>query len=405
MVLTCETAVADSTFLSQFVGNLNSNIFFREFSFSRTSFKPQGGTEIELADHVVRIGPLLFLYQLKERDRSATISLEAWLQSRVLKKATRQIRNTVNLVRRSTPVFVANGRGHVFDVAARPDDSVFRLILFKSGEERTALPYPRFHLSRSVGFIHILDALDYFGVCTYFITPIEIADYLTWRERALQSSPDAQLVPEAALVGQYLVDELNSTPSARYEKALGALQQEISSFDLSMIFHGLGDRVEYALGGDRETSYYPILALMARLTRLDLRHLKERLVLAFQAVEKDQFKLPWRIVCPALDCGFLVLPITKEQFEKRLVILRNVSLAAKYEQHTPNQIGISVARFGSGHMIDWFYASSPWVLDEALEALLRDNYPFRPLKEKSEPRYRFSAEHLRRSGLRRNDPE
>ena len=56
--------MSDTTLLSSFVASLNANVFLREFSFSRTRFKPVGGTEVELADHVVRIVDLVFLYQL-----------------------------------------------------------------------------------------------------------------------------------------------------------------------------------------------------------------------------------------------------------------------------------------------------------------------------------------------------
>jgi hypothetical protein len=351
--------VSDTTLLSHFIANLNTNVFLREFSFSQTRFTPTGGTQVELADHVVRIGHLLFLYQLKERDASATTTVDRWLKKKVLTRATQQIRATIRLLNSDVPVLVANERGHIFDLAARPGDRPFRLVLFKSDDTRTSLPYPRFQRSASAGFIHICDALDYFGICEYLFTPIEMAEYLTWREAAIQSTADAQSVSEAALLGQYMVEDLESLPTERYAEALAALHTDVSSFDLSYLFNGLGDRIEYASTDDLETSYYPMLQLLAQMPRSALILLKERLRFVLKAVDADRIEIPTRFVSRDLDCGFLLVPIAPAQFDSRLITLRNLSLAAKYEQQTTHQVGISIARRYPDYMIDWYYTSSP----------------------------------------------
>lgn len=115
--------MGDQTLLSAFVSSLHSNLFLREFSFARTCFTPPGYTEVELADHLVRVGDLLFLYQLKERDAGATGAVEVWIRNKVVKKATRQIRSTIGLLRSGDPVRLPNERGHVFDLSAQPNDA------------------------------------------------------------------------------------------------------------------------------------------------------------------------------------------------------------------------------------------------------------------------------------------
>ena len=91
--------MSDTTLLSHFIANLNTNVFLREFSFSQTRFTSIGGTQVELADHVVRIGHFLFLYQRKERDSSAPTTIDEWLKKKVVTRATRQIRATIQLLR------------------------------------------------------------------------------------------------------------------------------------------------------------------------------------------------------------------------------------------------------------------------------------------------------------------
>lgn len=389
--------VSDPTLLSAFIASLNANVFLREFSFARTRFTPPRKTEVELADHVVRLGDLLFLYQLKERDAVATGGVDAWIRNKVLKKATKQIRSTMTLLGSGGPVRVANDRGHVFDVGARPDDTRYSIVVFKSGGTRTPLPYPRFHRSQSVGFIHIFDVLDYLGMCQYLITPAEIAEYLRWREQVLQS-PEAASVSEAALVGQYLLDDA-SPPAERYAEALVALLNDVSSFDMSFILTNLADHIDSASSPDRETGYYPLLQLLARMTRSELKPLKDRLRFALNAVREDRLELPVRFISPRLDCGVVVVPVTTAHLASRQIALRNFGILAKYEQRTTTQVGISVAKEGTDILIDWFYLTSPWSQDENLERALRDSYPFRPVSASAEPRYEFGTDQLRRSGL------
>jgi hypothetical protein len=126
-----------------------------------------------------------------------------------------------------------------------------------------------------------------------------------------------------------------------------------------------------------------------------LRLLKERFRYALKAVDGDYTAIPARFDSPALDCGFLLVPIASAHYDSRLIALRNLSLAAKYDRHTTHQVGISIARRNADYMIDWFYASFPWFHDADLDARLRENYPFQPVRESPEPRYQFCTEKLR----------
>jgi hypothetical protein len=292
---------------------------------------------------------------------------------------------------------VSNERGQVFDVGARPDDTRHSIVVFKSGVTRTAIPYPRFHRSRSVGFIHIFDVFDYLGMCKYLMTPAEIGEYLCWRVHAFQS-PGAESVSEAALVGQYMLDDA-STPAERFADALVALRNDVSGFDMSFILTNLADHIDSASKADRETDYYPLLQLLARMTRSELKLLKERLRFALTAVVEDRLILPVRFVSPRLNCGVVVVPVTTAHLSDRQGLLRNLSILAKYEQRTVAQIGISVAKQGVDIMIDWSYMTSPWSHNKVLEETLRERYPFRPLSPCTVRRYEFDTEDLRRSGL------
>ena len=120
-------------------------------------------------------------------------------------------------------------------------------------------------------------------------------------------------------------------------------------------------------------------------------------------MNEERIEPPARFVSPALECGFLLIPVVSVYSANRLVALRNLSLAAKYDQRTTHQIGISVARREADYMIDWCYASCRWSHKPAIEALLRESYPFRPTTECVLPRYNFFTDGLRQSGLLRSE--
>lgn len=46
---------------------INEDYFFREFTFSKTTFRPDPNQEVELADSIIWIDEFLIVFQVKER--------------------------------------------------------------------------------------------------------------------------------------------------------------------------------------------------------------------------------------------------------------------------------------------------------------------------------------------------
>jgi hypothetical protein len=53
--------------LEEFTADLNSSRFWKEFTYPETRFSPRPKQQVELADGIVIIGPLAYIFQLKER--------------------------------------------------------------------------------------------------------------------------------------------------------------------------------------------------------------------------------------------------------------------------------------------------------------------------------------------------
>lgn len=380
--------------LEEFVAEINRGIFFREFSFTKNDFTPTTGQNREFADHVIWIDDQLMLFQIKERTQPHTDEASAarWFQSKVINKGTRQIRDTLAYLQEFPAITIENQRGHQFDVAEAGVRNLVKIVLYHGGPDFPDAYHPlRHHVSRTGGFIHVIDSAAYFLISRILLTPAEILDYFNFREKLLTrfGKPDS-LPSETALLGQYLCEALDAQPKEEYSEYVERMKQDPSDFDLSGFLGALGDHLidgeEYAPG---EVSYYPILAEFAKLFRGDLAELKKRFLRAGQAADTGQQILPFRIVSHRTDCGFIIIPITPPLFDLRLDWLRALTKASKYECRVLKQVGVAVSRLGSDHLVEWSYAEGPWRFNRALEDLLRDSYPFRPLQSEGRDRYNF----------------
>ena len=255
---------------------------------------------------------------------------------------------------------------------------------------------PKYYVSKSAGFVHFIAARDYLGICQFLVTPVEVLDYLDFRQEATQSLALAPMpVSEAALVGQYMGGDPTAIPNERFANVFEALIHDRDQWDVSFLTDRLGEQIVYREGDSSETSHYRILAELAKLTRSELREFKTRLNLALESVRADDFDLPYRFAAPRNDCGFLILPVQSGMHEHARSALTNFSLASKHELKVAKHVSLSIRKARSYIDIEWMFVDSPLTQNEELDAMLARNYPFRKLKEGLKPRYQFDSDGLR----------
>lgn len=253
--------------LEQVVSGINENIFFREFSFSRNKFSPPQEPELELADHVVWLDDLLITFQLKERnlvEEHTDHTERTWFQNKVLKKATKQIRDTLQYLNTYAEVNIENERGHKFNVVSGNIRQQINIILFAPNE---ILPveykYKKFHHSSTAGFIHLITSDDYAGIVKTLVTPAEISEYLEFRKSlGIKWKDKINTLPEQALVGQFLSRDFKSEPGFDFVKYLANFFQLRGDFDMSHIFNIFADRI---VSTETPYQYYQILKELAKL--------------------------------------------------------------------------------------------------------------------------------------------
>ncbi len=381
--------------LEDLLAELNKNVFYREFSFSKNKFTPAPGQEMEFADHVVWIDDLLMIYQLKQREAGSTESEESerkWFRDSVIKKGSKQIRDTLGFLKKHTEIRIENQRGHVFDVSSASISQIAKLIVYESGETLPAdRSEVRHHTSRTGGgFMHVLPWTDYLGICQTLVTPSEVADYLAYREQVLRAWGDA-LPSEVALVGQFLSGR-GGRPHEGSAEFASRLKQEYDAFDLSHVLGKIAEHIDYISGGSgAETDYYRMLAEFAKLNRSQLKEIKKRFYMCLDFAKRGKFLVPNRVIVPNTGCGFVFIAVEPPNIERRLIGLNNLTLGAKYEQRLDRQVGISFARQDGEFLIDWCHLEFPWQEDPVMEEWLRDKNPFPQLRSEVRERYEFEG--------------
>lgn len=373
------------------LADLNEWYFFREFVYSKNTFRPSPQVEVELADNVLWLGELLLVFQLKERKaapNTTEVAERKWFEKKILEHATRQIRDTLRYLDENESIGLQNRRGHSLSLEFGKIGQIHKLVVYLPNK---LLPKDclnvKHHMSKTAGLIHIIPAHDYLGIVQTLLTPVEVADYLDFREELIELwGEQVKEIPEPALVGQFLYGDLTMPPSLSFLDYLKNLDQRADEWDMSGIISQFTDRVTTE---KPPTDYYPIITELASLKRNELREFKVRFQMAIDKSRADVMTQPYRIAVPRTDCGFVFIPLTKAMFRHSRTAVSNMTLAHKYDQRLTKCIGVAIGNHEQGWFnAEWCYVTSMWEQDDYLDKLLADNNPFRAVKVAELPRYK-----------------
>ncbi len=374
------------------INNLNEFFFFKEFTYSKNKFKRADGQEVEVADSIVYLDDVSFVFQVKERDiqtNSSSENEEKWFKNKVIKLATRQIRDTVSYINNYQGVTLANNRGHSTDVSTASLASLHKIVIHESSEVLpNKLANIKFHISETAGVIHILQAHDYLGVVHYLLTPTELAEYFRFRAILIDKyGQNINHISEKALLGQYFSGDEVSDPSEDFISYIIKLRKNTESWDMTSIIKLFPNRM---VGEEGPTDYYCIVKEIAKLMRNELFLFKERFMLSWEAAKENKSVMPYRFLVPRTGCSFLFLPLLEKEKENRRDFLINLTRVNKYDLRSSKAIGVSfLSSEGNWQDIEWYFIELPWEKNTETDKLLSENFPFRKVDEKIIDRYEF----------------
>jgi uncharacterized protein (UPF0297 family) len=194
--------------LSHFLNLINSQTFFKEFSFSKNCFITKDNTKFEFSDYILLLNGHLIIFQFKQRnDKTESVKTELkWLENKVLKKAKNQIKRSLGYLLSLDEILVENERGHIFNIKVPDVKEIYKVIIYLYPNNKPSIFEPiKFYISKTAGFIHIFDFYSYKLICDVLYTPIEIINYLKFRESYLTLVFEAKKESEKYLLGRYLL--------------------------------------------------------------------------------------------------------------------------------------------------------------------------------------------------------
>lgn len=372
------------------ISEINSNVFFKEFSFNKNDFKDAiTNQELEFADNIVWLDDILFIYQIKEMEKHSTNS-ESWYKNKVKNKAVKQIKNTLKYFDEFSEIIVENEKGHKLNIKeARENSDIKKIIIFHPNDDFPEdLRRLKFYKSTDIGLIHLFHSEDYYWICKYLITPVEILEYLDFREDFYYYNE--KMINE--LPEQYLLGHFFETPNAdhfnaKYISNLTDQYERKSEFDVSLIIENFNKSIKLI---SHQTEYYPIIKEIAKLNRTELTEFKKRISLSIEKCERFEVITPYRIYIQRTDCAFVFIPLHSSKSQFAMTALHNFTMAHKYNMKATKCIGVVVYKDKTEHYeFFWQFANEVWSFDEELEKLLTEDFPFRKTSEKKvENRYK-----------------
>lgn len=370
---------------------INSSYFFEEFTFSSNTFKPNPNAQLELADNLVWLDDLMIIYQLKERVAQAGTTAQKehrWFHDEVVKNATRQVRDTLSYLETYPQIELRNNRGHAFNVATAQHAHAHKLVVYHPYK---LLPVgcrlKKHHKSRKGGLIHLIHSSAYLGILETLVTPVEIGEYLRYRERLIERWGDAlSKVSEKAVVGHYLRNLPELTPSNEFETLVDKLKQKDKDWDISHMIKVFHERL--TTPNSTQEAGYTVLKALAKLYRTEMAEFKKRFRFSMEKTLADEACLPHRF-STSKECGFVFIPLQHKELPNRGKLLEIITALNKYDQKLDRCIGLTFIAEGQGSWCDvqWRPMEFQWEENATLQAALDEHYPFRPVKQRIIERY------------------
>ncbi len=381
----------EMTKTEKIVSFINSNVFFKEFTFSKNEFHtPDKKYQYQLADNVVWLDDILLLYQIKDRNLETNCSEINWFKNKVIKQAKDQIKKTMQYFRDFRDIPIKNERGHTLNIGDVNTETAKKIVIYtpspKFPDENR---FMKFYRSKTVGLVHLFHSEDYACICSFLFTPSEIDEYLSFRE-ALYTRHEQKLnsLPEQYVLGHFLESADTENIDLTYLENLKKLIKNEAEFDVSFIVNLFQESI---VKSGSDNGYYFIIKEIAKLDRAELKEFKRRFKLSLEKANAQKFTLPYRMSSIRTNCGFVFIPLEHKNSAVWKNALSNFTYAHKYEQKNSKCIGMIVCYDTAKNIYDinWSYVERDWTYNEKMEKSLRENYPFRKVDLKGTFKYHF----------------
>mgnify|MGYP007069951852 CR=1 FL=1 len=271
----------------------SEKIFYKELVYSNLKFTPSGGTEVELADLIINLEDIVIAVQLKERnenDRTDNLRTEErWLHNN-RKNAKRQIAATIKYIREGTSTFV-NSRG--MKMGIRQDARIVSLVVFDNKSIKGYKHLLSYQIQEDEEHVNCISLPDFQIMCKQLVSPMEIIQYIEWRERFYKENGEVNyLITDTengffiskprnneVLVTQYLYEKYG-------EETVTGVGDDVVLFN--QYIYVLHEHIDFS---SEENSNYYIVVFLAHFGLEEIRYFVERVRKGLEMSKKKEFSV------------------------------------------------------------------------------------------------------------------
>ena len=163
--------------------DINRKFYFDDFVLTNLYYV-KDGIKMEICDGLIEFEDRYIIIQIKERNSQENTNNQKWLDRKVYKKATSQIKDTIDIINQIDNLIVQDLYGQQVEIDKTK--SILPIIVFKNEE---ILDYQRVYYSSTKNInINIFSEKDYETMMEKIEVPCEIIDYLLLRQDLFQHS-------------------------------------------------------------------------------------------------------------------------------------------------------------------------------------------------------------------------
>ncbi len=346
----------------EIIARWNQSMLFKEFTFSKTDDYRDPLKPHEFGDNLIWLEDNMILFQSKGREKLETDfesdeKEKKWFDRVVVGEAVTQISENLQHLKEKGTVSLTNERGHEKILTDGEVKNWQKIALFRPHRHYGAFnPYHRrFYRSSRAGFVHLLSLYEYLEMLIVLRTPMEIILYLQHREILLtQFEKECSKLPERALLGHYIVSDLNENiglrivPNVNLQNVIPSLKiGNLPNSNLYAVLDRLGEGTLLPnLAPFEAENFHKLLLQFAVQKRVIFEKLDSLLSECLQTCSSAQFNeagnLGFRIrgpmIVPATQTGFTFLVVNQHDilgFKKIMVSGTRATMIKHIRENPP----------------------------------------------------------------------
>ena len=264
--------------------------FFDELVHDHLRFTPMGSTEKEVADLLLNLGDIIVVIQLKWRNNVHISSDEVeeikWLGKKC-KEAKKQVKESIKYIHDGNLPPFENGKKQKIKLNA--EAKIIPLVIFMNKRIDKYEHIIQKHSDEGLN-VNCFSYEDFKKMSEILVTPIEIVNYIEWRQKFFEDNGSVDFMIYEADDGTISFTKPNKNESLVYQflsENYGIQKANELAVDTQMFREFLHRLPEHTVMRSQENSDCEIIKFFAHFDRIEIHQFNEKLELSIREAQNQ----------------------------------------------------------------------------------------------------------------------